>query len=402
VAVDNALPTLKERADLVTRGDHGAGVVELIERLIADDLRDLNPRLRRHAVRLGRRDDGCEEWVDPYGVNVLVAGTSGSGKSTITTGFLERLAEAGYQYAVIDPEGDYANLEGAVVLGDPHRAPTEEEVLALLKSPCQNAVVNLLGLALEHRPAFFQDLLLKLIGLRSRTGRPHWMIVDETHHLLPTAWQPAAQALPQQPRGMLFITVHPASVARAVLESVDLLLAVGEAPDRTIREFCQAIGLTPPQADATPLDQGEVLAWWCRGAARPAKVRTEPPRAERHRHSRKYAEGELGPERSFHFRGPEEKLNLRAQNLVTFLQLADGVDDETWMHHLRRGDYSKWFREGIKDKEIAAEAAAIERREDLSPRESRAAIRDAIERRYTLPAEGSPEASSPKDEKTGD
>src|SRR5207302_6436284 len=29
--VANALPSLKERADLVTRGDHGAGVVELIE-----------------------------------------------------------------------------------------------------------------------------------------------------------------------------------------------------------------------------------------------------------------------------------------------------------------------------------------------------------------------------------
>ena len=39
VAVANALPALKEKADLVTRGSHGAGVVELIERIIADDLR---------------------------------------------------------------------------------------------------------------------------------------------------------------------------------------------------------------------------------------------------------------------------------------------------------------------------------------------------------------------------
>jgi hypothetical protein len=29
---------LLERADLVTRGDHGQGVVELIERLLANDL----------------------------------------------------------------------------------------------------------------------------------------------------------------------------------------------------------------------------------------------------------------------------------------------------------------------------------------------------------------------------
>lgn len=37
-AVANALPALKQRADLVTRGDHGAGVCELIAELIADDL----------------------------------------------------------------------------------------------------------------------------------------------------------------------------------------------------------------------------------------------------------------------------------------------------------------------------------------------------------------------------
>jgi hypothetical protein len=38
VAVANALPALKESADLVTRGERGAGVAELIEGLLADDL----------------------------------------------------------------------------------------------------------------------------------------------------------------------------------------------------------------------------------------------------------------------------------------------------------------------------------------------------------------------------
>ncbi len=41
VAVSNALPALKERADLVVEGSHGAGVAELIERLVATDLREL-------------------------------------------------------------------------------------------------------------------------------------------------------------------------------------------------------------------------------------------------------------------------------------------------------------------------------------------------------------------------
>ncbi|MCI0360367.1 MAG: Cof-type HAD-IIB family hydrolase [Planctomycetaceae bacterium] len=48
VAVANALPALKEKSDLVTVGDHGAGVSELIERLVADDLASFGTRRPRH------------------------------------------------------------------------------------------------------------------------------------------------------------------------------------------------------------------------------------------------------------------------------------------------------------------------------------------------------------------
>ena len=46
-AVENALPALKEKCDIVTAGDHGRGVVELIERLLGDDLQSLGPRRPR-------------------------------------------------------------------------------------------------------------------------------------------------------------------------------------------------------------------------------------------------------------------------------------------------------------------------------------------------------------------
>ena len=46
-AVDNALPALKERCDLVLPGDHGRGVSELIGRILADDLASLGPRQPR-------------------------------------------------------------------------------------------------------------------------------------------------------------------------------------------------------------------------------------------------------------------------------------------------------------------------------------------------------------------
>ena len=46
-AVENALPALKDRCDLVLTRDHGSGVVELIDRLLADDLQSLGPRKPR-------------------------------------------------------------------------------------------------------------------------------------------------------------------------------------------------------------------------------------------------------------------------------------------------------------------------------------------------------------------
>ncbi len=265
VAVANALDTIKERADWTTAGDHGRGVVELIARLEASDLAELEPKLTRHHILIGTRDDKQEEVrIAPYGRSVMVAGTSGSGKSTLTTGVLERLAEAGYQFALIDPEGDYAELELVVVLGDPKTPPSADQVEDLLSQPdAQNVAVNLLGLPLKDRPHFSDGLLPRLQELRARTGRPHWIVMDEVHHLMPAAWSPAPLILPQQLTGMLYIIVHPGSVAPGLLESVDLLLAVGEGPDETIRAFCETLRQSPPEGlQPADLEKGEALAWF--------------------------------------------------------------------------------------------------------------------------------------------
>jgi hypothetical protein len=100
---------------------------------------------------------------------------------------------------------------------------------------------------------------------------------------------------------------------------------------------------------------------------------------------RKYAQGELAPEKSFFFTGPNGRQNLRAQNLMTFAQLADGVDDETWEWHLKRHDYSNWMRRAIGDDELAAAAQHAEDDGSLTARASRHVITAAIRERYTAP-----------------
>lgn len=385
VAVGNAVPTLKALADHVTQAPGGDGTAELIHQLLRDDLAGLMADAERHRILVGSAPHG-DVSMAPVRENVLLAGSSGSGKSTLANGILERLAQRGYQFVIIDPEGDYESFEGAIVFGNAQRGPTVAEVLSALDNPDAQIVINLIGLPLQDRPAFFLSLLPRLQEWRAKTGRPHRILVDETHHLFPPEWQPTPTVWTQQLTGMMFVTVHPEQVSPLVLRTIDTAIALGGAPDRTLRAFAQQAGLPAPSSVATELAAGEALIWRVEAAGPPpVKFRMAPCEGDRRRHRRKYAEGELPPDRSFYFRGPRGLLNLRAQNLILFRQLADGVDEATWMHHLRQGDYSRWMEVAIKDPLLADAVRRVEADLSLSSADSRRFVAQAIEERYTLP-----------------
>ncbi len=385
VAVENALPAVKETADLTTEADHSAGVRELIEHLILDDLSSFADRLSRHDLLLGERD-GVDVRVPAFGPTVLVCGPSGSGKSTAVTRLVESLVEQDYQFCLVDPEGDYETFEGALVLGGADQPPAQEKILELLEKPRTSAIVNLTGMKIPDRPPFFLKLLGPLFQMRSRSGRPHWLVLDEAHHLMPSDWAPPAGLLPEQLHNLLLITVHPDLLAPPLLARIDTLLVVGGNTAGTVKSFCQAAGTAIPSVRIPELSPGEVLLWSRGSDQPPVQMRVHKSKTERRRHRRKYIEGELPPERSFYFQGAEGKLNLRAQNLKIFLQLAEGIDDDTWEYHRRQGDYSKWIRESIKDDDLAAAVEQVEHQDAVKPSESRELVRTALEREYMVDA----------------
>ncbi|WP_433246418.1 HAD-IIB family hydrolase [Streptosporangium sp. CA-135522] len=383
VAVANALPAIKERCDLVTERDHGAGVAELADRLLETDLADVDVVRRR--LLLGTGETG-QTWLSPYGPRLLVAGPSHSGKSTVTAALLERLARAGYQFCLIDPEGDYAEgVEGAIVLGDARRTPTGDEVLQVLEDLRQSVVIDLLGLPIDDRPGFFEAFLPRLSALCARQGHPHWLVVDEAHHMMPEGFGPQPIGLLREMGGLLLVTVHPGAVSEPVLRALDAIVAVGERPGDVLGAFAAATGRPLPRQDLPDLPTGELLLW-NPTAGGPVRVELAPPEEERRRHRRKYATGDLGVE-SFYFRGPRGALNLRANNLMTFCSLAEGVDDETWEHHLRRGDYSRWLAVQVKDEELAAEVAEVEGASGEPSGDTRRRVCELVRARYTASAE---------------
>jgi hypothetical protein len=385
-AVANALPAVKDTADMVTPSDHGHGVIELIDSMVEHDLANFDGQLTRHHLQLGAMD-GQDVKLSPFGPVVLLAGPSASGKSTVTTSWLEIMTEHKYQFCVIDPEGDYETFAQAVVLGGPEHPPAIDEIHKTLTKG-DSVIVSLTGMPIAERPPFFLNLLPQLLQLRAKRGRPHWLVLDEVHHLLPAEWKPPTGVLPEQLHSTFMVTVHPELLDPGILKRVTTAIAVGPDAEKTLAAFAQPAGRTLPPLDGVALEGGEALVWTPESGHAPLKIKCHPSKTERRRHRRKYAEGELPPERSFYFHGPEGKLNLRAQNLILFMQMADGVDNDTWQHHLKNGDYARWFRQAIKDEQLAAEAERIAGLSNVSPVESRTLLRAAIERDYTLPATG--------------
>ncbi|MEX3936654.1 HAD hydrolase family protein [Paraburkholderia phymatum] len=388
VAVENALPALKPHADLVTSHPDGRGVAALIDALIADDLRGHASSLAKCRLTVGKRRDAPASSVvsiDAYGSVVLLAGASGSGKSTATEALLERLADAGHQLCIFDPEGDYGSDDHTAVVGDAQHVPAEDEALQLLEGARQPAVaINMMRVPPGERAQYCAALLPRLQTLRARTGRPHWLVFDEAHHLFPRTWASASAAVPEALESALIVTVHPEQLSPALLKQVNVAIALGDDAAGKLDAFASSIDMDLPIVPEKGAKRGEAL-FWEPAQGEPYVVTIERGRGQHRRHLRKYAEGLLIPERSFYFRGPRSQLNLRAHNLILFVELAEGADEETWRFHLQRGDYSRWFESVLGDVELANETRTIEQDESLSPTESRSRVLSAITARYTQP-----------------
>ena len=320
----------------------------------------------------------------PVGAMLLI-GPSASGKSKLTQAVLEQLADFGYQFCVFDPEGDHDGLEGAIRLGDERAAPSTDALASVLAHPTLSVSLNFMAVPFADRPGLCARMVGSLQSLQTGTGRPHWLIFDEAPHLfVPDA---AGVQIPALPPGLsaLYVTPHVDGLPDTLLATIDTVVAAGEDAGAALARFAQRRGIEPPRT-TQPCEDGAMLLWRPdeKGNAQPECFIPARARQRHRRHVRKYAQGMLVPERSFWFRGPKGELNLRAHNLVLFVELAQGVDDVTWTFHLERGDYARWFCDVIGDRELEREAQEAQH-DGADPTRSRARICEAIVQRYTMP-----------------
>lgn len=380
-AVDNALDSVKQAVDIVLGEPRGAGVQQLVDMIMTNDLSHLREK-SNHSVKLGFDLAGKPFTIPFYGESVLVTGGPGGGKSKFATSVLEQLTELGAQCVILDPEGDYQQIHGSIVLGTADRAPEIEEVLKVLEQPDEHCIVSFFSVKEKDRPAYFDRLHRALATQRSRTGRPHWIIVDEAHYATPRDWKPAEAWHPGELKGVMFISAFHREMSQAVMETVDMIISIAKDPREALQQCCELLKEPLPDLPTPEDNQVHHALAWHRGTRTPTWFSRMVPKADHQRHIHSHFDGEMDAPDRFVFRGPERKLQLPTQNLKIFIQIADGIDDETWEYHLRRHDYSRWFRDVVKDYGLASTTESIENDQSLAPKASREAIIREIRDRF--------------------
>ena len=218
--------------------DHGAGVADLIDRMLANDLSDLKT-LSRHRIPIGVPVNGPpqsgiappepgqhrggigQEPADPETRSRHRSGRAGShGVRHVRQREINAHDRRSWNASPMRATRCSSSTRRATTRTSSSRntsatrnsAPQMEDVTDALRDPKRSVVVNLLGVPLADRPKYFAQLLPRILEVKARTGRPHWLVVDEAHHLLPVGPDAAGVSAQLPDRGTMYITVHAGAV----------------------------------------------------------------------------------------------------------------------------------------------------------------------------------------------
>lgn len=366
VAVANAVPALKAKADLVLSQPDGEGVAALLHDLV---VRRQRPRhSTRWKIAIGEDPTGAPVSIPASQLNVLIAGGSGEGKSYFAGLMAERLIAQGYSVLVVDPEGDHlglARLRGALVVGSDGPVPPPEHIPRLFRHRFGSVILDLSQLDGPATSAYLHELPAAVEAQRAACGLPHWVIVDEAHSAL-GRMAPGASTVREAVGGFCLVTYRPHDLAPEVVASLDVVVALraDAASTDVIVEIAAGVsGLEPGVVRGTlaGAHPGEALV-----ARRPELGSTTlaalSGRTTRHvRHWHKYTDSHLPAEHRFFFRSTDGRGPVAAAgNLAEFAAALQTVPADVVEGHLERGDFSRWIYDVVQDHELARQVAAVE------------------------------------------
>jgi len=367
IAVGWGSEALKRGADQVIQGSGPPAVAAFIRDLLARGT--VPPDLvRRRLLRVGTLENG--EPLD--GVirerDVLVTGDSGSGKSWISGLLCEQLILKDYSVCIVDPEGDYANLNalpGVIVHRLDHETDSFPDLERILRQPVLSLVVDLSAIQAGAKPAMVKTLLERVNALRRSLGFPHFIVLDEAHYFL--GGPDYAQLFDRELGGYILVTYRVTDLSPDVLSATDAIIATRVTNRRQAAGLLALVPATPPSSGWVDILAGLAIgeAVVLPGTPELGNVLTRfrlAPRLTPHvRHRQKYIDVVVRPEQEFVFTLQGRATPWRARTLGEFLAVLPQVSEEVFRGHLARGDFHRWVENVLGDRELGEAIRLIER-----------------------------------------
>jgi hydroxymethylpyrimidine pyrophosphatase-like HAD family hydrolase len=365
VAVANAIPVVKQRADLVLDRADGPGVTEFLEGPIVRGKRFIHPD--RWRIRLGMFDDGEPATLPSSQINILVTGASQSGKSYLAGLITEQLIRLRYSVLVVDPEGDHVRLgelPDVLVVGGREGLPTPERLANLLGLRLGSVVADLSFLSREDANRYLKDVAPWVERQRLQKGAPHWVVIDEAHGSL-GAGGAVARYLAPGATGYLLVSYQPWEISGEALGGLDAMIAVAGGQQSSIGSIAKAMAgfagddaaSLMPRLEGAGL--GRALLASRGGGTRTLQVGRRTTSHVRHWH--KYAMVEQPAQSRFYFRrGSGDGIIAVAGNLQDFHRELSLCGAEVVLYHAVRHDFSRWIQGVFRDSVLAETIKAIE------------------------------------------
>jgi hydroxymethylpyrimidine pyrophosphatase-like HAD family hydrolase len=362
VAVGNAVTSLKAEADIVLPGHDGPDVAAFLRGPVVAGRSRVHSR--RWRITVGEQPDGTPVSIPASQLNVLVTGVPQHGKSYLAGLIAEQLIRLGYSVVVFDPEGDHTGLgqlPDVLVTGTAGSLPQPEDLATMVRHHCGGVVVDMSATPADQRADYLHAAHRELGAVRSASGLPHWLIVDEAHVPMarnsPTLFEPAMA-------GYCLVTHRPEDLRPEALLSVDVVIALPGDPAGATAHLVAAAGMmTHAAAKALIGRAGPGQAVLVdRGHPGAGLVFSIGQRETLHmRHSHKYSGGQLPCERRFYFRHDWDTLTgATAGSAGEFRRELQACEDAVILHHCLHGDFSRWVAEVLGDPPLAAAIAAAE------------------------------------------
>ena len=391
VAVEWGSTALQKEADQIVHGDGPRAVAGYIRRA-AEELRLPRCRIARHRITLGTMEDGRPLAYAVHGRNMLIVGDPQSGKSWITGLACEQMILEGYSVCVIDPEGDYTELDalpGVAVLGGQPRPPDMPDVARALRHFDLSVVVDLSRSPYEEKVSYLKTILPMLASLRRTTGRPHRIVVDEAHYFLHEA--NIKQLLDLELGAYTVVTYRPSDLHPDLRRDLEVVIV----KRLTHMPEVQALFSMVPEVKIAPewiteigtlaIDEAALLPGIEEAEGKLRLFRLAPRMTRHVRHRMKYFDIPLAGGQGFVFTDNGKAIGSPARSLRQFVMLLASIPMSSLRDHAQRRDFSRWIANVFHDHQLASDIRKVEQRYQLGHREDvRQAIAGMIRDRYSF------------------